>query len=83
MDELRPHGTGTTNMSGITAEDVKIMVRTFLAEKGVEGNSKAGTTPCRANTYNAWQSPMRCQNNTDSSVHGRRKVFFTVVCLFV
>ena len=35
------HGTRTTNVSGRSSGDVKIMVRAFLAKKGVQANSKA------------------------------------------
>ena len=35
------HGTRTTSVPGRSSEDVEIMVRAFLAEKGVQANSKA------------------------------------------
>ena len=35
------HGTRATSVSGMSAEDVKIMVAAFLAERGVQANRKA------------------------------------------
>ena len=35
------HGTRSTSVPGRSSEDVKIMVRTFLAEEGVQASSKA------------------------------------------
>ena len=35
------HGTRAASVSGRCAEDVKIMVMAFLAERGVQANSKA------------------------------------------
>ena len=50
-DEHRArHGTRATDLSGRSAEDVKITVKTFLAERDVQA-----TTTCRANIYSVWQ----------------------------
>ena len=35
------HGTRATDLSGGSSEDVKITVKAFFAEKGVQANSKA------------------------------------------
>ena len=35
------HGKRATSVSGRSAEDVKILVKVFLAERGVQANSKA------------------------------------------
>ena len=41
MSTAHGHGTRATRGSGRSAENVKIMVRAFLAERGVQANSKA------------------------------------------
>ena len=44
------HGTRATSVSGRSAEDVKIMVKAFLAERGVQANS------------NSWHNAMQSEH---------------------
>ena len=72
MGSAHGYGKRAASVPGRSAEGVKIVVKTFLAEKrGCRRLARRGTTPCRVNTLNAWPSLSLSKNVTEGRGAGR------------